>query len=75
MAFALSACTRDEELHRTVDDDIQRRGEALVTVVQCFVDNGVIPERELSARSWLVDGRIHPDASFTTWGLFEVKRG
>ncbi|MBD3143063.1 hypothetical protein [Microbispora bryophytorum] len=50
-----------------MDDEVQQRGRALVAVVQCFVDSDVIPKSELSTRSWLVDGRIQPDAAFTTW--------
>ncbi|MEU6424867.1 hypothetical protein ABZ860_03140 [Microbispora sp. NPDC046973] len=63
----LAGCERGEQRPVPSPDDVQRRGEALVAVVQCFIDSGVIPRSELSARSWLVNGRIQPDAAFTTW--------
>ncbi|WP_346224918.1 hypothetical protein [Microbispora maris] len=66
MAFTLAACAGDERFRKPVNDEIQR-DLALVAVVQCLIDSGVIPESELSARSWLVNGQIQPDAAFTTW--------
>ncbi|MEU8275487.1 hypothetical protein ACFYOK_26095 [Microbispora bryophytorum] len=63
----LAGCERGEQRPVPSPDDMQRRGEALVAVVQCLVDSDVIPKSELSTRSWLVDGRIQPDAAFTTW--------
>ncbi|TQS27801.1 hypothetical protein [Microbispora sp. KK1-11] len=65
--LVLTGCERGEQRPVPSPDDVQRRGEALVAVVQCFVDSGVIPSSELSGRSWLVSGRVEPDAAFTTW--------
>lgn len=63
----LAGCERGEQRPVPSPDDVQRRGEALVAVVQCLIDSGVIPRSDLSARSWLVKGQIQPNAAFTTW--------
>ncbi|WP_169951609.1 hypothetical protein [Microbispora sp. H11081] len=45
MAFTQAACIGDEQFRKPVDDEIKRRGRALVAVVHCFVDRDVIARR------------------------------
>ncbi|WP_327049313.1 hypothetical protein OG320_16390 [Microbispora sp. NBC_01189] len=62
----LAGCGQDKQRALSSPDDIHRRGEALVAVVQCFLDTGLIPNSQLSG-TWLSNGRIEPDATFTVW--------
>lgn len=67
IAFALSACTRDGKPHRPVDDEVQRRDQALVAVVQCLVDHGRIPDAHLRNQPWLVRSRVQGSAELVEW--------
>ncbi|MEU6415472.1 hypothetical protein [Microbispora sp. NPDC046933] len=67
MAFALSACTRNEKPHRPVNDEVQRRDQALVAVVQCLVDHAGIPEAHLRDQPWLVREKVRGSAELVEW--------
>ncbi|GAA0361217.1 hypothetical protein GCM10009530_08350 [Microbispora corallina] len=65
-ALLLAGCTRTDT-HRPVDDEARRRDQALVAVIQCFVDNRAIPEGDLRGQPWLVDGRVRAGAELVEW--------
>lgn len=65
LSMLLTACNREQPPE--YDSDLDRRGPALAAVIQCLIDHDLVPESELQGRSWLENGKVKPDASFTAW--------
>ncbi|WP_182883086.1 hypothetical protein [Microbispora sp. H10949] len=65
LVLTLAACT--EEQKPPVNDEVQRRDQALVAVVQCLVDHGGIPRADLRGQPWLVRNKVRGSAELVEW--------
>ncbi|MBO4272120.1 hypothetical protein [Microbispora triticiradicis] len=73
LALTLAGCTEEQKPHKPVDDEVQRRDQALVAVVQCLVDHGGIPRTDLRGQPWLVRNKVRGSAELVEW--LSVHRG
>ncbi|GAA4204066.1 hypothetical protein [Microbispora amethystogenes] len=67
LTFTLAACTREQKPPKSVDDEVHRRDQALVAVVQCLVDHDRIPRSDLSGQPWLVQDKVRGSAELVEW--------
>ncbi|MEV7807026.1 hypothetical protein AB0O28_29165 [Microbispora sp. NPDC088329] len=63
----LASCTRRESPTSPEAGEAERRGQALVAVVQCFVDHNVLARSEAENHSWFENGKVQQTAALVDW--------
>lgn len=70
VSLATSCGAHERKDPRSVDSGssfINRQGDIRIAVVQCLVDEGLIPRSDLNKQKWLSNGRIVPGMNFDMW--------
>ncbi len=66
LTLLIAGCNEGRVSH-SASDEAKRRDQALVAVLQCFIDHKVIRSKDLEGQPWLDQDKVQPRAELVEW--------